>query len=106
MKCSPRRFLSLLVLLGACHKCPVPKTPETVYSTLSPPTCNLPSLPDAPTVTIGFPTPDDVMVSKTDYALMLTFVAGLQDWILAAEGCLRSQMTFADSLNSFLRGVR
>lgn len=29
------------------------------------------------------------MVSKTDYAQMLAFVAGLKDWIYAAEGCLR-----------------
>jgi hypothetical protein len=31
------------------------------------------------------------MVSKTDYAQMLVFVAGLRDWITAAEGCLRGQ---------------
>lgn len=106
MKHSARLFLSLLVLLSACHKCPAPKTPETVYSTLSPPTCNLPSLPDAPTVTVGFPTPDAVMVSKTDYAQMLAFVDGLADWIVAAEGCLRGQQTFAGELNAFLSGQR
>ena len=88
-KCSAVRFLSCLVLLAACRKpCPVAPKPEPIVSLIHSPTCNLPSLPDSPTVTVGFPTPESVMVSKTDYAQMLVFVAGLRDWIAAASACL------------------
>ena len=85
-----RPFL-LCLALAACRKpCPAPKTPETVYSTLSAPTCNLPSLPDTVLVNVGFPTPDDILVSRTDYAMLLAFVDELRDWIAAASACLEA----------------
>lgn len=41
---------------------------------------------------VGFPSggPPGVMVSKQDYALMLSFVDALKDWIAAASGCLKA----------------
>jgi hypothetical protein len=57
-------------------------------------------------VNVGFPTPNDIMVSRTDYALMIEFIIGLTDWIRAAEGCFSAQETFAGALNQFLSGAR
>lgn len=86
------RLLLLLPLLLACrHKCPVAPTPAPTPYLIHSPTCDLPSLPDAPTVNVGFPTPTEILVSRTDYAQMLVFVAGLRDWIAAAEGCMKAQ---------------
>ena len=102
------RSVSLLVLLMACHKpCPVAPRPEPIVSLTLGPKCNLPSLPDGPTITIGYPTPESVMVSKTDYAQMLVFVEGLRDWIYAASACMEAHdRTFAQSVGGFLNGAR
>lgn len=54
-------------------------------------TCDLPALPDEVLVNVGFPTPTDVMVSRTDYAQVLSFINALKHWITAAEGCLKGQ---------------
>lgn len=100
------RSLSLLVLLMACRQpAPVAPKPDPMPSLIHGPRCNLPSLPGSPTITVGFPTPESVMVSKSDYAGMLLFVEGLRDWIFAASACIEAHdRTFNDSLGNFLRG--
>lgn len=53
------------------------------------PECHLPELPLGIVPNVGYPTPESIMVSRTDFALMLEYVAALRDWIEAASECLR-----------------
>jgi hypothetical protein len=89
MKSVHSLLLPLLVLSLSCrHSQPVaPIQPPTV-SLIRSPKCNLPSLPPDVHPTVGFPTPETVMVSKTDYAEMLAFATAAGDWIRAANACL------------------
>jgi hypothetical protein len=48
----------------------------------------LPELPGPISPVIGWPTPDTVLVSKSDLVEMLAFVQGLKDWIEVANSCL------------------
>jgi hypothetical protein len=54
------------------------------------PKCDLPTLPTTEPVAVGFPTPDRVLISKSDFGAMLAYVAGLRDWIVAANDCLQA----------------
>ena len=53
---------------------------------------------------VGFPTPDTVMVSKSDMALIIVYVTGLHDWIRAAHACLesRKEASFYGAVNAFI----
>jgi hypothetical protein len=70
---------------------------------IRPPTCDLPPLPDPiePTV-VGFPTPETVMVSKSDMVSIISYVTGLHDWIRAAAGCLENHQSFYGEVNKFI----
>ena len=79
--------LAVLALLVACHHAPKPVPPPQVV--VAPrPVCNLPALPGPIAPVVGWPTPETVLVSKSDFVLMLQYVQGLRDWIEAAAGCL------------------
>ncbi len=112
MKPSLRRCSLLLVLLSACHRCPAPKTPETVYSNLTGPKCNLPSLPGNLRVPVGFPEPGDglpadhIFITKTDFGDVIAWVDEVKAWVAAADACLQSQQSFAGSLNAWLSGAK
>src|SRR5690606_16597809 len=88
-----KRFVLLLPLLlvasMAC-RCPKPKTVVS-YVPVKMPSCHLRELPAAVPVAVGFPTPDSVLISKTDYAEMIAFVSALRDWALDAKACLEVQ---------------
>lgn len=86
------RLLSLALLLSCRHSQPVaPIQPPTV-SLIHSPTCDLPALPDPiePQI-VGFPTPDEILVSKSDMASIIIYVTALHDWIRAANACLSVQ---------------
>jgi hypothetical protein len=51
----------------------------------------LPELPGAIKPVIGWPTPDTVLVSKSDMIEILAFVQGLKDWIEVANSCLENR---------------
>jgi hypothetical protein len=55
------------------------------------PDCVLPELPGAIKPVIGWPTPDTVLVSKSDMIEILAFVQGLKDWIEVANSCLENR---------------
>lgn len=55
------------------------------------PSCHLRDLPEAVPVAVGFPTPDSVLISKTDYAAMIAFVQALRDWALDAKACMEAR---------------
>jgi hypothetical protein len=81
--------LLFLALLACSHPRPAPIEPPHVV--IAPrPTCNLPELPAPiePKV-VGFPTPDEVVVSKSDMVAILDYVQAMHDWIGAAAGCLQ-----------------
>jgi hypothetical protein len=91
-----KRFALLLPLLllasTACSR-PCPKRPEPVvtHSLTRSPTCNLRALPSGVSLTnVGFPTPDTIVVSRTDFAEMIAFVTELRDWALDARACLEA----------------
>jgi len=97
------RALALIALIacGSSKPKPVPPVPETIAA--PPLECALPELPGPIAPTIGWPTPDQVMISKTDFLLMIDFVSALRDWVFAAQACFDAQRpTFAKALNSFL----
>lgn len=62
-----------------------------MVSLIPSPTCHLRELPRGVLPNVGFPTPDTVMVSKTDYAEMIAFVEALRDWAEDARDCLNAQ---------------
>jgi hypothetical protein len=81
----------LLVFLLACsHAAPKPVEPPHV-AYVSPPSCNLPELPEpiAPTI-VGWPTPDEIVVSKSDMVAVLSYVQALHDWVFAAAACIQA----------------
>jgi hypothetical protein len=87
----------LICSLHLCLSCrsPKPAAPtiqDPTVSLIPSPTCDLPALPDAiePKI-VGFPTPDQVVVSKSDMALIINYVTGLHDWIHAAHACLETR---------------
>ena len=81
-----------LLLLGSCrHQCPVQTIPPPVVSLTRSPTCHLRDLPAGVLPNVGFPTPDTILVSKTDYAAMIAFVQSLRDWAVDAKGCIEVQ---------------
>lgn len=55
---------------------------------------------------MGFPTPTDILITKTDFAMLLEYVEGMRMWIEAAAACMHHQRTFAEEINQFLRGAR
>ena len=78
------------------------KPPAVPYSVPAP-ICDLPPFPDPAPVAVGFPDPDSIMMTKTDFQALLMYVEGLRFWIEAAGACLRGQMRFADSIDDYLR---
>ena len=94
---------SLCLLLSCRRPGPVaPTPPEQPYSIHSP-TCDLPALPDSiePKV-VGWPTPEQVVVSKSDMIGIITYVTGLHDWIRAAAACLENHQSFYGTVNAFM----
>ena len=55
------------------------------------PECNLPPLPDPiePKI-VGFPTPETIVVTKTDMIAIVRYVSSLHDWVHAAAGCIEA----------------
>jgi hypothetical protein len=51
----------------------------------------LPELPGPIKPVIGWPTPDTVMVSKSDMVEILEYVAAMRDWIQVASACLENR---------------
>lgn len=64
---------------------------ETIYSPQPSVTCDLPDLPYGVLPNVGFPTPTDIMVSRTDYGEMINFIDALRDWVAAASACLAAR---------------
>ena len=87
---SARLLLMLsLALSASCRKCPRQTTPPPTISLTPLPECRLPDLPLPIRPAIGFPTPEEILITKTDFALIVAYVTGLRDWIDAAAGCLQ-----------------
>lgn len=78
------------LLLGCRAPCPVPKTVQT-HSLIPRSECSLPALPSDLSPAVGFPTPETILVSRTDFALMIAHVNQLNRWIEAAAACLESR---------------
>lgn len=77
---------------AACSKpCPKVPTPPPQVTVIRPPSCTLPDLPGPIAPVIGWPEPDRVMVSKTDFILIIDYVQGMRDWIEVAAGCLTAR---------------
>ena len=55
--------------------------------------CNLPALPSPLTKPVGFPSPDgqSIYMSISDAALLIGYVSGLTDWIVAASTCIEAR---------------
>jgi hypothetical protein len=66
----------------------------------------LPAFPDPAPIAVGFPTPDDILITRTDFANLLAYVEGMRAWIEVAAGCLKGHMAFADEVGAFLKGAR
>jgi hypothetical protein len=90
--CSPLRSLLFLALnwsaLSACHKCPPPVIPAPVVEVAKPPECDLPDLPGPIHPAIGYPDPNGIYLTRTDFADLASYVMALRDWVLAAQPCL------------------
>lgn len=100
---------SLCLFLSCRRPSPVAPTPDPIPSLIPSPECHLPPLPDPiePKV-VGFPTPETVMVSKSDMVEIISYVTGLHDWIRAAAACIEATkpVAFYPALNKFTAGRR
>lgn len=82
-----------IVTLASCTpKCPKPPPcvpPPPVVVVKPPPPCTLPELPQ-PLPQLGVPDAqrDGYFVPRQRWALLGGYVAGLREWIVAANGCL------------------
>lgn len=56
--------------------------------------CNLPDLPAPLTDAVGYPAHDGsaIYVSKSDWAQVGGYLLGLQQWIIAASGCITGRV--------------
>lgn len=52
--------------------------------------CDLPDIPEGVLPNVGFPDPDSIKVSRTDYAAMIDFVEKLRAWAQAADACMKA----------------
>ena len=82
---------SVLFLASCGHKCPPPVQPPPTIQLSKSPDCRLPELPGPIKPVIGWPTPDTVMVSKSDMVEILEYVAAMRDWIQVASACLENR---------------
>lgn len=86
-------FAAFVWMAGCSHGCPKPPPcvpPPPVVVVKSPPPCTLPPLPEP--LPPGFGVPDAVrdgyFVPRQSWALLGGYVAGLREWVVAANGCL------------------
>ena len=90
------RLLGLTMLCGLATSCSHPHCPACLppppqTQLVKAPTCSLPSLPADLPPAVGFPDPKGVMLSKSDWATLTGYTAGLKAWIVAAAACLESR---------------
>ena len=57
----------------------------------SAPECRLPELPGPLPAAIGFPTPEGVFVSKSDWAELIARDIGIRHWMSAAAACIEAR---------------
>jgi hypothetical protein len=99
--CSQLLLLSCLAM--ACgHKSAPTTTPAPTPYLIPTPECDLPAFPEPAPVAVGFPDPENILLTRTDFSGLLQYVQGLRDWIEAAGACLRGQMSFANEVKSFM----
>jgi hypothetical protein len=76
-----------LAYMSACHHAPRPVPPPQVVVAKRP-MCNLPAIPTPVNPPVGWPTPETILISKSDFVEMIQYVDGLRAWIEAAAVCL------------------
>lgn len=74
--------------LSGCGSCPKPVTPAPVVVLGKLPECALPELPGSIKPMVGYPDPDGIYLSRSDFASIATYVMAMRDWIIAAQPCL------------------
>ncbi len=83
-----------LLLLPSCHhqKSAEPTATAPTVSYVQPPSCSLPDLPDPiqPQI-VGYPTPEQILITKTDMIAIVDYVNALHDWVRAAHDCLETR---------------